>query len=97
MFIVLKGAPFQGSVTMRAFGPFHTEDEAVNWAVKEWEAEPEWFILDVTHPRDYNPEEVQDIDPDLLERMIAQADQRVKDEELQKEVMLDLSEIPVGT
>jgi hypothetical protein len=101
MVIILKGSPFQGTVSMSAHGPFHTEREAVDYALKEWEGEPEWFIMEVHHPADYNAEDnaefidadAQEITPQEFERMMAEVAAR---KDMQKEVLFDLSEIPIG-
>ena len=105
MVVLLKSTPFEGMVTQSCHGPFHTEKEAVDWAVENWEGQPEWVVMDVQHPSDYNEEEddmgdepdakYTKVDPAELERLIRQAE-KSRESQLPKEILLDLSEIPVG-
>jgi hypothetical protein len=101
--IILKGSPFQGTVSLSAHGPFHTQDEAVQWALSEFEGQPEWYVVEVHHPGDYNASEEDEFENgevvDLtgqelqdFEKMIDEAQRR----RLAKQIMVDLSEIPTG-
>ena len=96
MVILLKGSPFRGTVQLSAHGPFADEKTAIDWAVQMLEGEPEWFVMEVHDPADFEPidgpGELVDVPIADLERMLADAE---KNKKLPKEVMMDLSEIPV--
>lgn len=99
MFVILKGTPFQGAVTLTAHGPFLTERAGIDWAVEMLEGEPEWFVMEVRHPDelssvedDNTPGELVEVPVEELERMIAETESRRR-KPLKKEVMIDLSEI----
>lgn len=99
MFVILKGTPFQGAVTLTAHGPFLTEQAGIDWAAKvlSMEGEPEWFVLEIHHPDEFPndgdaPGELVDVPVEELERIIAESEARRR-KPLKKEVMIDLSGI----
>lgn len=47
MFLVVKGSPVEG---LEFYGPFQTEDDALSWAMVEWEDQADWWPAELTHP-----------------------------------------------
>lgn len=96
MFVVLVGDLNSG---FSVHGPFHSHDEAVSWGVNEADGGM-WQEMEVQHPSDYNQadDDVHDVPLAELAEYLAAAEaarKKKREEQLPKEVMIDLSELPV--
>lgn len=96
MFVVLVG-DFNNGFSVH--GPFHSGEEAISWGVNEADGGA-WFEMEVHHPDDYNAETPDadehptEVSMEELERYLAGVEASRK-QNLPKEVMIDLSELPV--
>lgn len=55
-YVLLKGDPVNG---FSCIGPFQSEDDAMSWAMVEWDHESDWWPMEMTHPdKDFNDEPV---------------------------------------